>query len=62
MSGPISNADIVMPLRSNSVFLWILRIFGQGMKLIAAASKANDWNVNLGEAARIWKVRSTSVR
>ena len=26
------------------------------MKLIGAASKANGWNVNLGEAARIWKV------
>jgi len=29
--------------------------YAQGMNLIKAASDANEWNVNLGECARIWK-------
>ncbi len=29
--------------------------YAQGLALISAASKLHDWNVNLGEVARIWK-------
>jgi len=39
----------------NALYCSKICSYAQGMKLIAAASKANDWNVNLGEAARIWK-------
>jgi len=39
----------------NALYCSKIMSYAQGMNLIREASKANDWNVNLGECARIWK-------
>lgn len=39
----------------NALYCSKIMSYAQGMNLIREASKANEWNVNLGECARIWK-------
>lgn len=39
----------------NALYCSKIMSYAQGMNLIREASTAMDWNVNLGECARIWK-------
>jgi len=39
----------------NALYCSKIMSYAQGLNLIREASKANDWNVNLGECARIWR-------
>lgn len=50
-------ANLHLPILSVSLYLSppLPTSYAQGMELIKGASTEFDWNVNLGECARIWK-------
>jgi 6-phosphogluconate dehydrogenase len=52
-----SEYELPDPLGTLREALYASRIcaYAQGMALIAAASRAHDWHINLAEIARIWK-------
>jgi len=52
-----SHASCLFPCASLAFQLYAAKIcsYAQGMNLIRAAGKVNDWKLNLGEIARIWK-------